>query len=129
MEKIQLYRHFSKDGKLLYVGVSKSEAKRRQQHAAEAKWYSEIDRVEIEVFDSREAALAAEKAAILTERPIHNIESRRVLSKKGDAKRHARMRAKLREDGLKPREVWAHPDDHAVIKRYVERLAKRRNAK
>jgi predicted GIY-YIG superfamily endonuclease len=129
MEKIQLYRHFAKDGTLLYVGISKSEVKRRKQHAGEAKWFSEINRVEIEEFENREAALAAEKAAILTERPVHNIESRRVLSKKADAKRQAKMRLKRRADGFKPHEIWAHPDDHERIKRFVERLAKRRNAK
>lgn len=45
------------------------------------------------------------------------------------AERLAELRARRRKEGLKPHEVWAHPKDWPLIQRFVERLAKRRNAK
>jgi hypothetical protein len=48
---------------------------------------------------------------------------------KSGAERLAELRARRRKEGLKPVEVWAHPDDHPAIKRYVERLVKRRKTK
>jgi hypothetical protein len=51
------------------------------------------------------------------------------MTSKSGAERLAELRARRRKEGLKPVEVWAHPDDHPAIKRYVERLAKRREKK
>lgn len=48
---------------------------------------------------------------------------------KTDAMRKAEERARRREAGSKPYEVWAHPLDWPIIKRLVDRLAKRRAAK
>lgn len=45
---------------------------------------------------------------------------------KSGAERLAELRARRRNDGLEPHEVWAHPKDWPLIKRLVERLAKRR---
>ncbi len=68
-----LYRHFSADGALLYVGVSLSALRRLGQHADNAHWFSRIARVEIQHFATRAEALAAERAAILSENPAHNL--------------------------------------------------------
>jgi hypothetical protein len=46
---------------------------------------------------------------------------------KSGSERLAELRARRRKEGLRPFEVWAHPDDQPAIKRYVERLAKRRD--
>lgn len=67
-----LYRHFDSDGRLLYVGISLSAVTRLQQHATASHWFKDIARVEIEKLVSREAALNAERHAILNENPIHN---------------------------------------------------------
>ena len=48
---------------------------------------------------------------------------------KDAAERKAAERARKRAEGLVLLHLWAHPKDHAAIKRYVERLAKRRTAK
>lgn len=48
---------------------------------------------------------------------------------KTDAEYKAAERARRRESGLKPFEVWTHPMDWPVIKRLVDKLAKRRNEK
>lgn len=69
----QLYRHFDEKGRLLYVGISLSAVKRLSQHSDKATWFFDIAKVTIESFPTREAALAAEKLAIRTERPVHNV--------------------------------------------------------
>jgi predicted GIY-YIG superfamily endonuclease len=67
-----LYRHFSADGALLYIGISLAVTKRLSDHVAHSHWSDDIARVEISWFPSRKEALAAEKAAIGKEKPKHN---------------------------------------------------------
>jgi len=69
----QLYRHFDKDGVLLYVGISLSSVARLRQHEDHSHWFEKITRVEIENFETREKAIEAEVNAIICEKPIHNI--------------------------------------------------------
>lgn len=68
----QLYRHFGKDGELLYVGVSLSAVARLSAHGAVSPWFRDIVRVDVEIFPTRAEALLAEKRAIQTENPLHN---------------------------------------------------------
>ena len=68
-----LYRHFDKDGGLLYVGISLSHLSRLIQHRERAHWYRQIETVKIQWFASRSEAIAAERHAIKTEKPIHNV--------------------------------------------------------
>lgn len=72
-QKTALYRHFGADGALLYVGVSLSHVARLSQHSDHSHWYSLIASVKIEYHESREAALIAEREAIIKEKPLHNI--------------------------------------------------------
>ena len=67
-----LYRHFDKDGALLYVGISRSAAARLAQHS-KSPWDHLIARVDVESLDTRQAALKAERKAITTEKPIYNV--------------------------------------------------------
>jgi hypothetical protein len=67
-----LYR-FWRRKELLYVGVSSEAYKRARQHAHSAKWWLDADRVTFEKFADRNAVLAAEKKAIQTEKPKHNV--------------------------------------------------------
>lgn len=71
--KTQLYRHFDKDGTLLYVGISLSAIYRLSQHGDHSEWFNSISRVEIESFETREMAIEAEARAIFNEKPKHNI--------------------------------------------------------
>jgi len=70
---MHLYRHFDESGTLLYVGVSISTASRLSQHRDTSHWFEEIANVTIERFETREAALAAERKAITEENPLHNL--------------------------------------------------------
>ena len=81
-----LYRHYNSEKKLLYVGVSLNALNRLGQHSDHSHWFNTITNVTIEHFDTRDAALAAEYAAILNEAPLHNI----VHKKAADAARKKR---------------------------------------
>jgi len=69
----QLYRHFNKEGDLLYVGISLSSINRLGQHKDNSHWFETISRVEIENFKTREEAVEAEAKAIFFEKPKYNI--------------------------------------------------------
>lgn len=73
MPSHHLYRHFNASGDLLYVGVSLSTVARLKQHRTNSNWFELIDRITIERFKSRDQALEAERKAIETETPLHNI--------------------------------------------------------
>jgi predicted GIY-YIG superfamily endonuclease len=72
--KTYLYRHFDKNDQLLYAGISLSAFQRLAQHRNHAHWFEQISRVEMEQFDTREEALAAERVAIEREKPLFNIQ-------------------------------------------------------
>ena len=72
-EKTALYRHYDCEGKLLYVGISLSPASRTSQHSRSAHWFRDIYRIDVEWYDDREKALDAERIAIKSEQPTHNI--------------------------------------------------------
>lgn len=67
-----LYRAFTKDGTLLYVGISGRWSERLHQHEKESEWFERTDYVLIRRFPDRESVAAAEKAAIRAEKPIYN---------------------------------------------------------
>lgn len=69
----ELYRHFSASGDLLYVGISLSALIRLRAHNRTSEWANQISRVEIEQFPDRTSALAAERVAIRTEKPLRNV--------------------------------------------------------
>jgi hypothetical protein len=77
----QLYRQFSKTGELLYVGVSLSALVRLSQHKDNSHWFSDIGKVEIQNFPSRESAISAETAAIKNEKPKWNVQHKKSIEK------------------------------------------------
>lgn len=68
----QLYRHYDRDGNLLYVGISVNALCRLRQHEKFSHWFWQVCRIEIETFPDQEAALEAECSAIHNEKPRHN---------------------------------------------------------
>lgn len=67
-----LYRHFSKSGTLLYVGISDDHRVRFSSHMKYAEWKERIATITLEKHATRAAAAAAEIAAIETEHPLFN---------------------------------------------------------
>tara|TARA_R110000737_G_C14265472_1_gene429360 strand:+ start:44 stop:544 length:501 start_codon:yes stop_codon:yes gene_type:complete len=68
-----LYRQFTDDKTLLYVGISLNAQNRLSQHYKSSAWFTEVTDVTIEWFDTREEALKAEVTAIHNEKPKCNI--------------------------------------------------------
>lgn len=73
MTRTALYRHYDAAGRLLYVGIADSLAKRDRQHSRLSQWQGDVRRTETEWFDRREDAATAEALAITSERPLHNV--------------------------------------------------------
>lgn len=91
----QLYRHFDSENKLLYVGISLSTFTRLSQHKDHSEWFKKIARVSIEHFETREAAMSAERNAIKNEGPMFNIAMKKTMAE--IAKEEKIKDAKLRE--------------------------------
>lgn len=67
-----LYRHFDRAGMVIYIGIAVDPAKRESAHRCYSQWRDKIHRIEVEWFDTRYAAVAAERAAIAAESPKWN---------------------------------------------------------
>ena len=71
-KKHVVYRHYDKDGKLLYIGCTEQIANRNTQHQTVSCWYKDIVNITLEHFDDRQSALKAESKYIHKEKPVHN---------------------------------------------------------
>jgi predicted GIY-YIG superfamily endonuclease len=80
MAKTYVYKLWSADKVLLYVGISKSLMTRIDQHAKGKEWAEEIETVTAKAYPSRDSARAAEIQAIKAENPQYNILDRAPLN-------------------------------------------------
>jgi hypothetical protein len=79
---IDLYRFYSADGALLYVGISLHAAVRMMDHRRTQSWWLEVVQVTIEHLEvSRYEALRLERRAIHRERPRYNVAASQLASK------------------------------------------------
>ena len=67
---VWLYRLFCGQ-QLLYVGISSRLSQRLVSHRSKP-WGGAVDRIELQRFATRAEGFAAERAAILAEKPVHN---------------------------------------------------------
>lgn len=72
-----LYRHFSKDGELLYIGITSRIPTRLKEHSKHSHWWDQIETVKIEHYPCRESVLKAETDAIISENPKFNVRHNR----------------------------------------------------
>ncbi len=68
-----LYRFFDQDGLLLYVGITCNPGVRFNAHRLTKTWWGDVASITLEKFSTRAELVAAESAAIIAERPLHNI--------------------------------------------------------
>jgi hypothetical protein len=73
LQPTDLYRYYDARGTLLYVGISKSAVARAMQHERLSPWWGRWAVMLREAFPTRDLALEAERHAIRTEHPRHNI--------------------------------------------------------
>lgn len=74
-----VYRHFDAAGHLLYVGCTSNPKRREASRLSSgegAHWVSRVAFTTHEMHESRDAALVAERQAIITERPEFNIKDK-----------------------------------------------------
>lgn len=68
-----VYRVYSKDGRLLYIGASPSPLNRAKLHSDYKHWATEIDTIKCEWFATKAEAFAAEAEMIRSECPEWNV--------------------------------------------------------
>lgn len=68
-----LYRFYDRSDSLLYIGISMTPWERFRQHRHDKPWWDDIVTIRKEEHPTRQAVLEAEKAAIIAEKPQHNI--------------------------------------------------------
>ena len=97
--KTALYRQYSKEGKLLYVGISLDYAKRVKQHYKGSAWFLDVADIKLEWFDTRDDALKAERDAIKKEKPecniMHNNDDEDVFTVSSDVRDFQGMSAQI----------------------------------
>lgn len=69
----EIYRHYDKDGVLLYVGSSHCTIARLASHRSTSHWFEAVTRIEIERKSSYDEMLSAENYAIRKEQPKFNV--------------------------------------------------------
>lgn len=67
-----LYRFYAAD-QLLYVGITVNPGRRLEKHRALQPWWADVARIEMEQHPDQATLRAAEREAIKTEKPLHNI--------------------------------------------------------
>lgn len=68
-----LYRFFDTSGQLLYVGRTVDARSRWRTHERTKEWFAEVASVTRQTYPDAESVDAAERAAIASEAPLHNI--------------------------------------------------------
>ncbi|MEV0831511.1 MULTISPECIES: GIY-YIG nuclease family protein [Streptosporangiaceae] len=111
-----LYRFYDEDDRLLYIGITENITARWGSHATKKAWWPEVARKDVEWFDTRALALAAETRAIITERPVHNIV-------------HAPGRIVIRRILPRPDKTLIKPPALPLYEFIVEELARRGQTK
>lgn len=90
-----LYRLYDAADQLLYIGISFNPAKRGYQHAMASPWWHDVARKEITWYETRPDAEAAERDAVLAERPLYNV--RRIRAPRGPRARWSPTYASIAE--------------------------------
>lgn len=68
-----LYRFYSADGELLYIGITNDAWRRFSQHRADKTWWPEVATICQQTLATREELSTAESRAIQSEHPRYNI--------------------------------------------------------
>lgn len=73
MTVTSLYRFHDAHGRLLYIGITSRLGRRFYEHAKTKPWQRDAATITVQHFPTRQAAERAERIAIETEHPAHNI--------------------------------------------------------
>lgn len=67
-----VYRYYSADDSILYIGCTNDLVARHRQHSTKAEWFSQSVRRSHETFPDKWHGRVAERAAIIVNRPLYN---------------------------------------------------------
>lgn len=67
-----LYRYFDRGGAILYIGITSAGPERMLKHSEASDWWDLAASCTLVHFDHQDAALEAERLAIIAERPPYN---------------------------------------------------------
>lgn len=73
MTTTALYRFYDDRATLLYVGITNNLPARLGEHARDKAWFYDVCRVDVTRYATRQEAADAERQAITTEGPRHNV--------------------------------------------------------
>ena len=90
-----LYRYYDDRGALIYVGITGRGIARNEEHNKSKAWWPFVAHQDVQHFPSREAALAAERAAVLANEPPFNTQ-------------HNRNHKQVRAEYLRFRKAYEH---------------------
>lgn len=93
-----VYRFFTADDQLLYVGCTTDLPTRLYNHRATQPWWTSVTRIDIQHFADLGEALAAEETAIKTEAPTHSRYLQTDKQKAGAIRNYERAQALGRGD-------------------------------
>lgn len=68
-----LYRIYGDDEQLLYIGVTANPGIRVTEHSETKSWWQSVRSITLQNFPSRAELMWAERVAIKTEDPLHNV--------------------------------------------------------
>lgn len=124
-QRTSLYRFYDSSNVLLYVGITNSLPTRFGRHDREKHWYPEVAYVKIQHFPDREAALEAERLAIIAERPRFNVQHNNKArdAQPNSAEGNGRWRYFGLRGGFERREdMWLYPelDGSSVVDDYYD---------
>jgi len=116
-----IYRLWTNEGELLYIGLSCSMHYRIESHRLSTSWFREVAVITIEHLPTRYEARLAEKEAIKRENPRHNIIAN---NNRGNGTRTEKR------EGLEDIARRESAEDRiAKLERQVARLVKKLNKK
>ncbi len=72
-EQTALYRHLGENWLLLYVGISRDVTRRWRDEARQFSWWPDVRYQTVELYPTWAEARKAERQAIRSEEPLHNI--------------------------------------------------------
>ena len=82
-----LYRLFSAEGELLYIGISVRVEQRMYEHSQSKWWWPEVEHQLLTRCTTRRDALELEEIAIRTENPKYNVTHKKISTKGNDSDR------------------------------------------
>lgn len=68
-----LYRFYSEDNTLLYIGITINPGRRFVEHQAAKPWWHTIARITLEKYPDATTLADAERLAIAVQRPLYNV--------------------------------------------------------